>query len=1076
MALQPKEDQSKEDEIRIRKNYIKWCESQLAPEDVKNLKKELADKEPDSTLIDSIIDEIREKLGDYQAISYLKEITRKEEEVKQVGKGEAVRFSDKGPKLPRNLQQFEEALEQEVESGDAEESEKEYSNETMQEHEGELADISGMDHEKLMSKETVGEISPPVKGFFTKGIKIPMPNGFLILTTEDDDEFDYDSEKLREIPESEPDYGPPEYIEQVNDISFTIPMDGDPGSLIPIPADFEPVAAIGSFEHSIEMPDKDSPLMHVNRGFFDEQAALIIRRKEKAAKYNPDKFKPSKKEQEYLSKVLPLPEEIYKLAEEDPDSAAKLVSNYMKNHFRYACNDYLGAFLKEHKEDTHLIAAEVKAGHCDLLSWIEACYLRSLGLSALCSMERCTNAEGDAFMELYGHTRVCYITEDGELRFDDPAATVQSKEFDMQICTEDEIKQLEQDYLEAGSDARKRKILRNFMQRLKTKSNKPEFNKVEPEALPFTGISPAANFEEPKVENRIILENELSVKGFEDLATAECRVHFKMVEEDEFRLERDHPSLIIPGYSHADREGFPITVPPRLVRENLKKMYQFCRKYRVFPPRRSLELPEKSRYKDDPYHQIIRTLFYAKFDLRYRDLVEKIRTVEQMIDYLHIQFEGRGDEYDHDSTLKDSDALEDFKFTKFKNYTGVDTGIWQIETVSNILFSPDFMFTESFKAKVKKALKGEEFIPSLWRSLGDISDMYDDFDVEHMDSLDYDDYLAPFEILLDTMQVPVFYQLCIRAFTDKKLAGKLKEEFGVDKQFLEDFAKTIKFAKNGAKKREVTNPKALQIEGSDCVDPKRMYECVKIPGKEMAKVRGGIRRLFKKLDRSKRKGIGAPRPESFDIRKYQPGDDIRRIHAATFARTGEPHVTIPEKLKAYSDPVHVVFDTEMFSVYDQHLFSTLEVIIAELMRISKQGEGRDIYISTTKHPVYLKLNARDKKQNSRQIAKHLIIESTGPYWAEPMVRDSIFDAALEEEQLSFATKNGLPKNVLFLSPSEGVARAVEYQLRGECNIVSQTYEEAGVLVVNEVRDEWVEEEIDIPSEKADEDEADEMVA
>lgn len=121
---------------------------------------------------------------------------------------------------------------------------------------------------------------------------------------------------------------------------------------------------------------------------------------------------PTSEEQTYLAKHWPLPKSLRQQILNSPNDALFLVLQHFTENFQYACNDHLGDFLLEHKEELSFLLDELKVGHCSALSLISMAYLRQLGFPVVAVSGFGTTGDGLA-LNRTGHIKLYNVSEEG---------------------------------------------------------------------------------------------------------------------------------------------------------------------------------------------------------------------------------------------------------------------------------------------------------------------------------------------------------------------------------------------------------------------------------------------------------------------------------------------------------------------------------------------------------------------------------------------------------------------------------------------------------------------------------------
>lgn len=287
---------------------------------------------------------------------------------------------------------------------------------------GEYEGISMMNEAELESRETGGKINAKGLSNFIFGMRIPTPNGYKLLRPSKADmkqSITLPTVTMYEITHEDHDA-----------ILVEIPFSIRTNTGIPLPADYEVVAIEDSDEnmedeHFVLKPQTSEQLpltFNLDTPYLPGVLALI--RKSEGKSYIRDHYLPTAEEQAFWSAVLPVPDDL--VQEYRKGSSEKFMlglQEFFAREFRYICNDRLGELIEKYKEELPLIANALKMGHCDLLAWTMAGYLRGLGIPAFTTSEHVVVDAPDgtsAFNSACGHARVGIFNEKGGIDYFDP--------------------------------------------------------------------------------------------------------------------------------------------------------------------------------------------------------------------------------------------------------------------------------------------------------------------------------------------------------------------------------------------------------------------------------------------------------------------------------------------------------------------------------------------------------------------------------------------------------------------------------------------------------------------------------
>lgn len=286
-----------------------------------------------------------------------------------------------------------------------------------------IVKISEMDENALVSDEVCGHVSRTGLGNFIGDIHIPTPQGYQVVTP-----VKAHKKNHHTIPTVGSYTKKGHLTEDI--VAVVLPFSIPTNRAIPLPAGYALIA--------IEDIDQDEESAHfvlagssatAQIGTFNVDTAYpkgikALIRKIPTTPLEHQNFAPSLAEQTFWQSKLPLPQEIAHLHKEgNQGKFFTALEAYFRDNFYYVCQYNLGQIILKHKHMLPLIAQELKMGHCDLLSWTLAGYLRGCGIAAFTTDEKVVkdNPTGDAvFKSAAGHARVGIIDPSGKVTYLDP--------------------------------------------------------------------------------------------------------------------------------------------------------------------------------------------------------------------------------------------------------------------------------------------------------------------------------------------------------------------------------------------------------------------------------------------------------------------------------------------------------------------------------------------------------------------------------------------------------------------------------------------------------------------------------
>ncbi len=311
--------------------------------------------------------------------------------------------------------------------------------------------ISKMNLESLLSKATIGSIDQPTCGQFNHEISLPQRTGIGRIGNSDDGFM-----TRRHIERHDGD------AMQPNDILIELPRSRIRNKILPVPANH---IIVGCLDQALELVDPNDTNPFCTRMLNEIEGgvvAYIVRSRTEPIRADASVYAPGVEERLEIAETLPFPNEEGKDLT-DVTTAKRAVTEFMNKHFLYCCDDRLGEFIARHPEELGTIVDGLRVGHCDLLAWTQARYLRQMGHTAVVVGTEISQDEGRSFMRDMTHSRVGMIHENGRVSYLDPAATCRTvKDYALSHIEDEALIELETAFDQATDSEEKLRLLRAF--------------------------------------------------------------------------------------------------------------------------------------------------------------------------------------------------------------------------------------------------------------------------------------------------------------------------------------------------------------------------------------------------------------------------------------------------------------------------------------------------------------------------------------------------------------------------------------------------------------------------------------
>ncbi|GEM_PF-5525162 len=315
--------------------------------------------------------------------------------------------------------------------------------------------LSSMRVEALRSKAVIGQLYPSTRCQANYRFGLPTLEGMRCPPLEDP----YMSVSRRAIRQM--DEGDLESTDVVIELPVSRIFDG----VLPVPAKYE---VVGSLDQPLDIQDPhgDNPFCTRMLNTCDMPVLRYIVRKKvdrTPVSVNQERFAPTEKEMQDVRDALPLCHEDRQKGFVGVHAAVRMLSKHMGSQFLYVCDDRLGAFISRHPNELGTIIDGLRVGHCSILAWTMATYLRQLGHTAFVVEGEISNQEGEGFLRNCTHARVGVVKENGAMMYVDPTELVRTvKGYALSHIENREIQAMERAFDAATSREEKWEGLQQF--------------------------------------------------------------------------------------------------------------------------------------------------------------------------------------------------------------------------------------------------------------------------------------------------------------------------------------------------------------------------------------------------------------------------------------------------------------------------------------------------------------------------------------------------------------------------------------------------------------------------------------
>ncbi len=873
-----------------------------------------------------------------------------------------------------------------------------------------FSDITTMDHKALHSKAEVGAITPPLEGkSFVYGIRSATPDGSVRMQL-----------KLRDVKEQT--HVPIVTSAQAKRDRATAVRVPFHTKGIPVPPGYKIVGSPGvDGEAWLVGTDPQTPLVTYNldaaapRTFFIQPSGELTAPREL--------FIPSRDEQMYWSRVMPLPADIVQAALADRQKIIGLITAFMADSYYYVCSDPLGAFLGAHKDELPLLIDELKLGHCDLLAWAASAYFRQLGVPTIMTSEMITAPDGAAFMRDVGHARLAIMTTDGRILFIDPTTFVSEPEQFAAVRIRDKaVRKLETQYVKAAIEPEKRVLLREFRDafiKYATSHSSTDPRTIISGLLDYQvgdaeetgGAEPAPSSNSQPPTRQDTRDRSREFRHIYDSSLGE-----KTAQRDLFDFLDGHEWNLREVMDWADMEG----IDERTITSSHTTNY---RNHALRWQRVQLALLAAMAESGKvvlPSDAMIDEMGY--FGNNYKILPST--------NPLNLRECGR---IDPESGIE---LLSHVKRNVYSDYPDgfLNHGILQLST-DPLTFTRDYL----------SGMDGYEY-SDLFRDL--LMTNTNDFSFEIFGQLEVDtqskDKKQQERIAVTAHDLQIFIAELLPALNDPAQRAALSQRFGLPDQFWLQYARSLMPIDAHIPKDTIERSASAFLRGSLERNGKYFDACVKeyaalrdifyLPPDQCARIQKSANRFF---DSNAQRGA-AEEIERADVERYNP--HIHRASDIIWSKSTVPgQVYARRRLASAESPaMHVVLDTKAWVIqgFDNY-FGIINIVQA--LKNKAIQERRGVYVTNHELGAYIRLDQTVD-----------VVELVTVFMASSFLSKDGGDFRVTTND-----RVHLPENLFYVSDHRGRVEAIRYQLGS--NVRAVTYEDAGLMGYPLVQESWVEE-------------------
>ena len=795
--------------------------------------------------------------------------------------------------------------------------------------------ISRMNLEALLSKRKIGTIDRPMRGQFNYGFFLPEDTGMVGVQPE--------ANPFSNVRHTDP---LTEDEMQPNDIFIELPQERVHDGIVPVPAGYH---IAGSPDQALKLidPNIDNPFCtRLADVILGDTLTYVIRPNTQSSLIQADSYLPDEEEKNEIAQALPFP-----LTTEGKDLtrliiAKRAVAELLSKQFLYCCDNRIGEFIARHSEELSTIVDGLRFGHCDLLAWTAARYLRQMGHAACVVSTEISEGNGTGFARDMTHSRVGIIQASGVVSYFDPTSCCQTiRGYALSHIDDQTIAELEEAFDGAKTREDKMRLLQDF----RALVDEREDLTVHEESAQDSSV--------PELNDSTSELSDINISAEEVTNYMHALVSFAPSPlSQSARLEVCRLADLL------NELHLPLSM------DCLKDL-----KYRQL----GLEASRKTRLRITSLHDALHVLCGEKsYGKYFPDLLSDIYTsldssVERGADQAGFLKPG---------SLQDAVAA----FPDPANLMGFADSFSPHQTLPD---NEPQTIAKHIEQVCLAKLAACAFVDEEPRAF-----LLQQFRISAVDLLKFSEQVEP-SLAIDSLSRTVTDNL--QAFTGKRTA--------------EDYASFLARAKR-------LDDELCTLEAERRVAAAQFLHF--------------LASMPLQADRSSE---SPQERDPFDTveAKYRPGEHpLEAIDQYTSAKRDTLTVKVERRFAQPSKSLYVNIDTATVDNATSHTifshFARMQTIIQSLLQYSRLRKIT-VYISSSNND-YFKITPNTRTPPSVLVMRLLFMRADKP-------REAVY---------GFRTKHGLPKNLLYLSCSQGKVNAVKYNLGKKTNVIAKNFTELGL--------------------------------
>lgn len=733
-------------------------------------------------------------------------------------------------------------------------------------------------------------------------------------------------------------------------------------------------------------------------------------------------WEPSIAEMRGWEQVMPFPPAATEhfLNQED---AFLAVAEYMRHNFAYVCHDELGRWFTECKNELPLIASTLKMGHCDVLSWVAAAYMRQLGLPAVVVSEFVYAGEKRAFYYAGGdaraarpikvgtykaahtHAKVAFLANDGQIRLFDPTMVVpRPRTHYTDRLPPKEVAKFIDSYKRKRKLETKRRVLEEFVHRYPVDRT--------------LGLYPLGYRDEEHQQLLSKFDNYQRHCGpymakphkFEPWDSEDAVIFFNKQEEGH---DWDANTNYLLWKYYSQWADWPEMFFNYESRHEFLRIHQFIKGSGIVLQGDWLETGNIISATDiiEEHYKFESALFKQNQALIPTEHYERIyQNIPGAIRHSIVR-EGW-------STRREPAAQKIVMDRTLELLSGEDD---TISSSLRLVGSVDELLQKGFNRRFRKIIK--ELQDRNFQRRKDVLAKY--FTLKQRRAIEK-------HIIVAAM----FPRLIALAGRDSRLRRRLEQHFEMKPGQYRKWAEYIIGVDGTARYRPEMELKQIKFDTDSLNDALPISDYRQMFAPEIKNNAMAAHRLLQRATATQRRKL----PEDVEWKEYVFGDDYRDIDWKVSARTDKLIVRKPRVGMEPDSPLYVHFDLQNGSIPTRYL--RFHAVVEMLRQLKKMSAHRKICISVQrfKPRAYVRLRSH---HDPFKFAKLLLLEFPVP------------NSAYDNRYSGYATQQGLP-NIIYITEHKGRAATMQYLLQGPKNhVVSTTFQEAG-FAYDDIRLPWLE--------------------